>query len=100
VSALPVVGAAVNVTVAPLTAFVNWSRTVTVMVAALEPLLAVIVPGAAVTSGIFEMDDNIRDALRIELRKGRSRGKFQLPVTGCSAPLERQVARIVEVQLK
>jgi len=50
VSVFPGVGAAASPTVAPLTALSNPSRTVTVMVAALEPVLAVMDPGAAATS--------------------------------------------------
>src|SRR5439155_1057279 len=49
VSVFPVVGAAVSVTVAPLTGLLLASRTVTVIVEALVPSLAVIVPGAAAT---------------------------------------------------
>jgi hypothetical protein len=50
VSAFPVVGVAASVTVAPFTGLSNASRTVTVMVAALEPVLAVMVAGTADTS--------------------------------------------------
>jgi len=50
VSVLPVVGLAASVTVAPLTGLPAPSFTVTVIVAALEPVLAAIVLGAAATS--------------------------------------------------
>src|SRR5437588_7100751 len=50
VSVIPVAGLAASVTVAPLTGFPLSSFTVTVIVLALEPLLAVIVPGDAATS--------------------------------------------------
>jgi hypothetical protein len=50
VSAFPVVGVAASVTVAPLTRFPPASLTVMVIVEALEPVLAVIDPGAAATS--------------------------------------------------
>jgi hypothetical protein len=49
VSVLPVPSAA-SATGTPATAFPNWSRTRTVMVAALAPLEAVIVAGKASTS--------------------------------------------------
>ena len=50
VSVMPVTGLAASVTVAPLTGFPLGSLTVTVIVLALEPELAVIVPGEAATS--------------------------------------------------
>ena len=50
VSVTPVAGLAASVTVAPLTGFPLSSFTVTVIVLALEPVLAVIVPGDAATS--------------------------------------------------
>ena len=46
----PAVGEAASVTVAPLTGLSKPSRTVTVMVVALEPVLAVMDPGVAATS--------------------------------------------------
>ena len=46
----PVVGEAASVTVAPLTGLSKPSRTVTVMVVALEPVVAVMDPGVAATS--------------------------------------------------
>src|SRR5262245_9680233 len=49
VSMLPVVGEAANTTVAPETGLPLPSRAVTVIVVALEPLLAVIVPVLTVT---------------------------------------------------
>ncbi len=50
VSVMPVTGLAASVTVAPLTGFPLGSLTVTVIVLALEPELAVIIPGEAATS--------------------------------------------------
>src|SRR5439155_788221 len=50
VSVMPVTGFAASVTVAPLTGLPFASFTVTVIVLALEPELAVIVPGDAATS--------------------------------------------------
>src|SRR6266566_2346464 len=50
VSVFPAVGEAASVTVAPLTGLSKPSRTVTVMVVALEPVLAVMDPGVAATS--------------------------------------------------
>jgi len=50
VSVIPVAGFAASVTAAPLTGFPLASFTVTVIVLALDPELAVIVPGAAATS--------------------------------------------------
>src|SRR5205823_5988863 len=50
VNVIPVAGFAASVTVAPLTGLPLASLTVTVIVLALDPELAVIVPGAAATS--------------------------------------------------
>src|SRR5205823_14900637 len=50
VSVMPVAGLAASVTVAPLTGLPLASFTVTVIVLALAPALAVIGPGAAATS--------------------------------------------------
>src|SRR2546423_5004408 len=50
VRVIPVAGVAASVTVAPLTGFPLASWTVTVIVLALDPVLAVIVPGDAATS--------------------------------------------------
>ena len=50
VSVMPVTGLAASVTVAPLTGLPLASFTVTVIVLALDPELAVIVPGEAATS--------------------------------------------------
>src|SRR6266480_3697220 len=50
VSVFPAVGEAASVTVAPLTGLSKPSRTVTVMVVALEPVVAVMDPGVAATS--------------------------------------------------
>src|SRR5205823_786659 len=55
VSVIPVAGFAASVTVAPLTGFPLASLTVTVIVLALDPELAVIVPGAAATSDWFAL---------------------------------------------